>query len=260
MKKTVINVVTYVVAFLLIQLAFTTVAVFIPPFSNGNGGLNATGLIVSMAVSSVAAFAVFLWLRWAVVSPTYLRSRPWAVFFWCVLASLGAIIPSVWVQEQMPELPNIASDTFDMILRDRWGYLIIGLMVPLVEEMVFRGAVLRELLLRSPQRHWPAIAVSALIFAVIHGNPAQMPHAFVVGLLIGWMYCRTRSILPGVIYHWVNNTVAYVLYNLYPNPELHLVDLFGGQQRPVYMALGFSLLILLPALYQLWLRLRPADE
>jgi hypothetical protein len=81
-----------------------------------------------------------------------------------------------------------------------------------------------------------------------------MPHAFLIGLLLGWMYWRTDSIVPGVVYHWVNNTVAYVMYNLYPNPDLTLVELFGSEQK-VLMALGFSLLIFLPSLFQLNQRL-----
>ena len=82
-----------------------------------------------------------------------------------------------------------------------------------------------------------------------------MPHAFLVGLLLGWMYWRTDSIVPGVVYHWVNNSVAYVIYNIYPDPSLELLDMFGSQ-RAVLMALVFSLCIFLPALYQLNLRLR----
>jgi membrane protease YdiL (CAAX protease family) len=85
-------------------------------------------------------------------------------------------------------------------------------------------------------------------------NPAQTPHAFLIGLLLGWLYYRTDSIVPGVVYHWVNNTVAYVMYNLYPNPDLTLVELLGTEQK-VLMALGCSLLIFLPSLFQLNQRL-----
>ena len=172
---------------------------------------------------------------------------------WCVVAALGAIIPSVWLQEHMPELPNIAEDTFDMIMRDRWGYLSIGLLAPLAEELVFRGAIQRSLLQWTKQP-WVAIAISAIFFAAAHLNPAQLPHAFLVGLLLGWMYYRTDSIVPCVVYHWVNNTVAYVMYNLYPSADLTLVDLFGSE-RTALMSVGFSFCLLLPALFQLNMRL-----
>ena len=84
-------------------------------------------------------------------------------------------------------------------------------------------------------------------------NPVQMPHAFLIGILLGWLYYRTDSIIPGVVWHWVNNTIAYVVYNL-TNTDETLLEFFGSQQR-VLMAVGFSLMIFLPALYQLNLRL-----
>jgi membrane protease YdiL (CAAX protease family) len=95
------------------------------------------------------------------------------------------------------------------------------------------------------------IIISSVLFAASHMNPVQMPHAFLVGLLLGWMYYRTDSIVPGVVYHWVNNTVAYVLYQFYPNADIELIDLFKGNQSSVLMAVAFSLCIFVPALYQL---------
>ena len=215
--------------------------------------MNATGMIITMAVFSVLTMVIFLWAKWSVVSRHWVRTRPWFVLFWCVMAALGALVPSAWLQEQIPMLPNIVEAEFEMIMQNRWGYLVVGLLAPLVEEMVFRGAILRSLL-RWKENPWVGIVISALLFALIHMNPAQMPHAFLIGLLLGWMYYRTDSIVPGVVYHWVNNTVAYILYNIYPTPDLTLVELFGSEQK-VLMALGCSLLIFLPSLFQLNQRL-----
>lgn len=215
--------------------------------------MDATGMIITMTVFSILTMVIFLVAKWSVVSHHWLQTRPWATLFWCVMAALGALIPSAWLQEIMPALPNLAEDTFDMILKDRWGYLVIGLLAPLAEELVFRGAILRALL-QWKRNPWIGIVISALLFALIHMNPVQMPHAFLIGILLGWMYYRTDSIIPGIVYHWVNNTVAYVMYNLYPDPDMTLLDLFGNQ-RTELMALGFSLCIFLPALFQLNQRL-----
>ena len=273
MKKAIL----YTVVFILIQLIIGSAIQFVWTLATGKPAteMSATMYIIMMVAVNVASIAVFLCLKWAEVSRSYVRSRPWATLFWSCIAACGALIPSVWLQEIMPELPNIAEQQFDMIMKDRWGYLAIGLLAPLGEELVFRGAVLRALLRWNADRHHPSpttlhpspttthpspilpIALSALLFALIHTNPAQMPHAFLVGLLLGWMYYRTDSIVPGVAYHWVNNTVAYVVYNFYPDPSLKLIDLFGSQ-RAVLLALLFSLLILLPALYQLNQRLKKA--
>lgn len=248
------NALIYTIVFAAIQVVVSMLVQGVWMLVMGKeSAMNATGMIITMAVFSVLTMVVFLWAKWSVVSRHWVRTRPWFVLFWCVLAALGALIPSVWIQEHMPELPNIVEGEFDMIMKDRWGYLVVGLLAPLAEEMVFRGAVLRSLL-RWKENPWIGIVISAVLFALIHMNPAQMPHAFLIGLLLGWLYYRTDSIVPGVVYHWVNNTVAYVMYNLYPNPDLTLVELFGTEQK-VLMALGCSLLIFLPSLFQLNQRL-----
>lgn len=210
---------------------------------------------MTLIAFSLISIAVFLYWKMAEVSPTYLRSRPWAVLFWSVVAALGAVVPSLWVQEHLPSLPNLIEEDMTQLLSSRWGYLVVCLLAPVAEELVFRGAALRSLLEWRQQRPWAMIAVSALLFAMAHLNPAQMPHAFVIGLLLGWMYWRTGSILPGVAFHWANNTAAYVMVKFYPDPDIRLTDILGDELHAL-MAVGFSLLILCPALYQLHLRMR----
>ncbi|MBQ2127501.1 MAG: hypothetical protein II429_00020 [Prevotella sp.] len=63
-----------------------------------------------------------------------------------------------------------------------------------------------------------------------------------------------------MLFHWVNNSAAYVISNLIPNAEqARLIDIFGGEQRSVWLALLFSLCLMLPALFQLFLRLKKKD-
>ena len=255
MKKAII----YLIEFLAIQLIGGFAVDQLWKLFGGDNADSALRLITTASVTSVLTIVLFLTTRAAEVSPRWLRTRPWAVLCWSVIAALGTILPSSWLVEQMPELPNIVEQEFDMILQNRWGYLAVGLLAPLSEELVLRGAVLRSLLGSSRLSPWAAIALSAVFFALVHFNPAQMPHAFIIGLLLGWMYYRTGSILPGVAFHRVNNTVAYVMYNIYPDPDMELIDLFGNQ-RTELAAVFFSLFILLPAIYQLHLRQRHADE
>ena len=256
MKKAII----YLIEFLAIQLIVGWVVALVWKLITKSEDMTTALIITSTVASGVVTIVIFLVARWAEVSPRWLRTRPWLVLTWSVIAALGALIPSAWLQEQMPELPSWMDNEFDMILSDRWGYLTVGLLAPLSEEIVLRGAILKELLKSEKFSPWVAIAISAVFFALIHMNPAQMPHAFLIGLLLGWMYWRTGSILPGVAYHWANNSMAYIIYNIYPNPDIKLIDIFKGSQQHVLMALGFSLLILVPAIYQLHLWMRRANE
>lgn len=252
MKKAV----EYFVIFAAIQMIAGGIVMFAYILMKGQGAeLDETGLILTTALTDVATIVCFLWPKWAELSPNWLRTRPWGVFFWCVVAAFGAILPSMYIQEKMPELPNLAEREFELIMTSPFGYVIIGLLAPLVEEIVFRGAILRALL-RWKSNPWVGIVISAVLFSVIHMNPAQMPHAFIIGILLGWMYYRTDSIIPGVIYHWVNNSIAYLMFAFYPDPNIKMIDIFGGSERNCILAVAFSLCILLPAIFQLNLRMR----
>ena len=239
MKKAII----YLIEFLAIQLIVGFIVSMVWQLITKSEDTTTAQIITSTVAAGVVTIVLFLVARWAEVSPNWIRTRPWMVLTWSVIAAVGALIPSAWLQEQS----------------NRWGYLAVGLLAPFSEEIVLRGAILKELLKSpklSPLSPWAAIAISALFFALIHFNPAQMPHAFVIGLLLGWMYWRTGSILPGVAYHWANNSMAYIIYNIYPDPDMKLIDIFKGSQQHVLMAVGFSLLILAPAIYQLnmWMK------
>ena len=250
---------SYLLIFIGLQLVGGAIMTTLWNVIAGSSDQTAAKLITTTGVIGVVTIVIFLWTRYAELSPKWLRTRPWAVLAWSVVASMGALIPSIWIQEQMPELPNFAEQEFGTIMATPWGYLVIGLLAPLSEEIVMRGAILKELLKSEKLGVWPAITISALMFALIHMNPAQMPHAFLIGLLLGWMYWRTGSILPGVAYHWANNSIAFVMFAFYPDPDMKLIDIFKGSELHVYMALGFSLLILLPALFQLHLWMRRAE-
>ena len=255
MKKGII----YLIEFLAIQLIGGWIVGAVWMLVTKSPDTTTAMIITTTVVTSVAIIAVFLLAHWTELSPRWLRTRPWMVLSWSVVAAVGALIPSMWLQEQIPELPNWLDNEFDMILSNRWGYLAIGLLAPLSEEIVLRGAVLKELLKSPKLSPRAAIAISAVFFALIHMNPAQMLHAFLIGLLLGWMYWRTGSILPGVAYHWANNSIAYIMYNIYPDPDMRLIEVLGSQQH-VLMAVGFSLLILVPAIYQLHLWMKRANE
>lgn len=252
------NSIIYAFVFVALQILASVAVQGIWQLTSEVHDVTTTELVVTMTVFSVLVIAVFLLARWTEVSPRWLLTRPWAVLVWAVAAALGMMIPETWLMERMPELPNWIEDQQEMLMSDYWGYLAIGLLAPLAEEIVFRGAILRSLL--GSMRPWTAIAVSALFFSLVHMNPAQMPFAFLAGLLLGWMYWRTGSILPGMAYHWANNSAAYILYRAYPDPDIKLVDLFKGSELHVYMAVFFSLMILLPALYQLHLRMKEAGR
>ena len=271
-NKEILNVLWYLVVFVLIQLGVTYATLFIEMAlhpqtdtdlntSIKNLLSNDTTLVLISVIGSVLTIALFVWRKWVVLSRTYLRSNPWFTLLWVVFLGLGSILPLQWIYEQLDiSLSMEMEEMFKSIMGNRWGYLALGILAPLAEEMVFRGAILRTLLnYFNGRMYWVPIIVSALLFGLVHGNMAQLLNAFLIGILLGWMYYRTESIVPGIVLHWVNNTVAYTMYKLMPQMnDGKLIDFFHGNNRLMYMGLACSLLVFIPSLYQLYVRLRKA--
>ena len=267
--KSFLDAVWYLVAFVLIQVVVQFAAAFIWASVKGQSldavllgmtnGVYGGLMVTTTAISSLLTILLFTLLRWTPVSRNWLASRPWLVIVWVVLLTFGTILPAEWIYEQLQlAMPEQTVALFQSIMREPWGYLVVGMLVPVAEELVFRGAVLRVLLNVFARRsHWIAIAISAVVFGIIHMNLAQGFHATLIGLLLGWMYYRTRSVFPGIVLHWINNSVAYIMFNIQPQlADGQLIDLFHGDSSMLYMAIGFSLCIFMPSLYQLAIRMK----
>jgi membrane protease YdiL (CAAX protease family) len=256
--------IAYVLVFLFIQVVsdYLVLAVNKLISDEPTNGLTPMATIIALAIFTLVSVALFLKMKWAEVSRNYIMTRPWFTLFWSVIAALGAIIPSAYMQELMPEWPDAIQRMIEQsaqqmmgIMNTPGGYAVICLLAPIGEELIFRGAVLRKLLEWKPEHRWLMITFSAVLFAVAHMNPAQIIHPLLIGLLLGWMYERTGSIIPGVAYHWANNTAAFLLARLYQDPDITVTQIMGSQSRAL-MAVGFSLLIFIPAIYQLnvWMK------
>lgn len=87
------------------------------------------------------------------------------------------------------------------------------------EEFLFRGVLLGKL--RNFGNGF-AIFVSALLFALFHGNIGQIPFAFVGGLVMGFMTVKTNSMLPAMTTHFLNNLLSVLLDLL--NTQTNMTD------------------------------------
>lgn len=270
------EVIWYMVVFLLIQVIVQGIASVVEAYlaegdlksAFANGLANAdnigiTALIISNVVSSLLTIIIFLKAKWTLWARDYLATRPWGVVFWVIILSFGLIIPTMWLQEELHlEMPKEMEELFTSVCSTPYGYFTLAILAPWAEEVVFRGAILRKLLeIFSHQMHWVAIVISAIIFGAVHMNMAQGVNAFVLGLLLGWMFYRTGSIFPGIVLHWANNTIAYILVRLRPDlSNASLTDICGGDENKVLLYVGFSMLIVIPAIFQLFIRMKKPQK
>lgn len=253
-KRTLLNTLWYLVVFLLLQLVTELAAALICQTAEHTPTVSS----VTTIVSSAATAALFAWRRWAPVNGRYINTRPWFTLFWVACLAIGFMMPLTFVSDELGlKMPDTYVELFKGIMHSDLGFLAIGIIAPLAEEMVFRGAILRTLHAAFGHRlRWVAIVVSALLFAVVHGNMAQGFGAFLSGLILGWMYVRTGSIVPCVMYHWVNNSASVIMFRLMPQTaDMTLREFYHNSTLHLSLAIVFSLMIFGAALYQLRFRL-----
>jgi uncharacterized protein len=91
--------------------------------------------------------------------------------------------------------------------------VLFGLVAPVVEELFYRG-----LLLRSLERSMPpgvALVVSALVFGAVHFELLLLPGLFLAGLLFGWLVQRAGRLGPGIFAHIGFNSLTIVTLALW---------------------------------------------
>jgi sodium transport system permease protein len=99
---------------------------------------------------------------------------------------------------------------------DVWTLIFVLAIVPaFCEEIAFRGFVLSGL--RHIGNKWRAIIISALFFGFAHGILQQAIFASLVGTIIAFLAVQSGSLLPGIIFHAIHNSLA--LLNSRVTPE-----------------------------------------
>lgn len=113
------------------------------------------------------------------------------------------------------ELEFPTASVFDIIIYT----IFVCIAAPVVEELLFRGAILKSLL---PYGSKFAIIISSVIFGFVHGNFQQIPFALLAGLVFGYVAVKTDSLFYTIILHIINNSCS-VAYELFYNVATDIV-------------------------------------
>jgi membrane protease YdiL (CAAX protease family) len=172
----------------------------------------AIGLILS-ALSGIACMAGFL-------AAVFLRIRSWDAFGvratslrWLMIGAgvgvIAFIIKSIAILAYISFTGNGANPQ-DIFATGATGGIwtvfaatfFMSVVIPIGEELLFRGVITTALL-----RYGPFVGVGggALLFAISHGINLVLPAAFVTGIAAGEVFRRSGSIWPAVMVHVVVN-------------------------------------------------------
>lgn len=134
------------------------------------------------------------------IVPLALGSLGFALLWFELLFRLADHIPFI---SQMLEDYEAMSQAFthpDAV----WLSILAGsILIPLAEELLFRGIIFAEL--RRAFKPAVAILLNALIFAVFHMNLPQAGYVFVAGIVFAAAYYWSESLWLPIVLHMVYN-------------------------------------------------------
>lgn len=182
--------------------------------------------LILSGIATVGIIAALKMIDWNRV--LNVKMIDWKVGWLAILGAVFIIFYTDLLSELMA-LPDEMGEVFNSMAMSVVGALSIGLIGPIVEEFVFREALLGSML-KYGMNKWVAISASALVFGLIHANPAQIPFATVIGFIFGVIYYKTGNIVITSILHVLNNSVAVVMMVTQgeETAETKLGDLLGG--------------------------------
>ena len=209
-----------VVVFLFFQMVGGGVMLAIQGFKNpdslttGGMTINPTQLGITLIVTGLlTALTCWFTLKMIRMRQTFDASHiNWSMACIAFLAAIAGIFATDLISEQL-NLPNLMEEQFLNLAHNFWGILGVAVVGPVVEELVFRAGILGHML-RKGMEPWTAMIVSAILFGAIHMNPAQIPFAAIMGLLLAIIYYKTGNIVITSLIHIFNNSLAVVEMNL----------------------------------------------
>ena len=136
------------------------------------------------------------------------------------------------------ELPDDGVSEIFMAVKDApFAWLTLCLVGPLVEELIFREGIARQLRSLGMRTFWAAL-LSGAAFGIVHMYLAQAIPAIILGTALGLHYFRTNDLRLCLTAHVLNNTLAVVLLFF---PELETA--FSGISVPILSTIAAVLIL-----------------
>ncbi|MDR2424018.1 MAG: CPBP family intramembrane metalloprotease [Prevotellaceae bacterium] len=224
---------TLFVAFLIISLILTLTVRLI----NGESKSEWLTLLTYVAMMSLTILCAKKFARTSGFDFGVVASPAPDWLFWLLVPTTLSLFLMVDRIVGLIPMPQSVEEMFaEMVSPSLPSFLTVVIAAPVLEELLCRGIVLRGLL--NNMSPYKAILWSALFFALLHLNPWQGVAAFIIGFFSGWIFWKTRSVVPCMFIHLLNNGTAFLI-----------LMLAGKQSEPVTLVrlIGFLYYLLVSA-------------
>lgn len=164
-------------------------------------------MLLSSGVQYIIAFPIFVLLMKRLPSQAPNKSKISIKEFIKLLSVsilvmyLGEYLSSavlVFIDEQLGAMPEDAVSSLLSSANIWLSVLVVGIIGPIVEELMFRKLVIDRL---TPYGDVCCILFPSIIFGLIHGNLYQFFYAFFIGMILSFIYVKTGKIIYSILIH-----------------------------------------------------------
>ena len=162
-------------------------------------------------LTGIVYYSSLLTFSYLLLRPKILnRSFGWRIFlkifalFIFFFITIDAL--STWIKFR-----SLSEPIFDNQLQQNPGifFLSVVLVGPILEELVFRGAIVSYLLAHSTRVS--ALLFSSFLFGMIHFSLDQIILASIAGIFLGYAYMKSKNIIVPIFFHVLNNGIYFFL-------------------------------------------------
>lgn len=200
-------------------------------------------------VSAIFLLLIYLKIKWKTIVE-HLKTSP---SIWVMILSpllfifalpFAEFTTSLIPTTGHPVLEGLYKSTieaFEMMLDYKVaGFITVCILAPILEEILFRGILLRGMLHQGIN---PAIAIvlSSFLFGMAHMNPWQFIGAGILGAIFAYVYYRTKSLWICIFLHSLNNTISFILMLKFQSMDENITD--PNDLLSIFVCLAIAILI-----------------
>lgn len=142
-----------------------------------------------------------------------LRSTIYIVSFYFLFAIsilsayliVSIVLPSIDINQPQDHIFEFGTKGIGYII----SFIVAVLIAPVIEEIYYRGFIFPAISKKTG--YLLGAIISSSIFGLLHFQLNIIIYTFILGLFLSFMYYKLRSIFPGIILHFLNNFIAFLI-------------------------------------------------
>lgn len=238
----------------------TTMADFMTESSQLGSLPVATLSIIMMAMNAIAVLLCCFPFRYIRFADTFrFATVNWRAGVSPIIGGLLCAL-SVSILTDGIDSPDSLQQMSLALSHNIWGAVMLVIVGPVTEELLFREAIAGEMLRRGVHPR-VAVLLSSLAFGIVHLNVAQCLYALPLGIILGIIYCKCRNVILTTLLHILNNgfVVALLFFFGKDAQAFSYTEWLGGSANAYTVAIIAGILCTV-LIFSFWNKYTPLDE